>query len=160
MRTAGQDKLLVRTCELAESTRSPPAMIQNWPSSSTLAISAVSPKCQRRITAHICTLIADRLPKYFGQILLEPLAVDADRQDRDPQADVVAIARSEAAGAAIILFEMFPMRRVLQPVCLGRMDKGKGRPVSSEDACRLRRPVSASVLDGGVGQLCLPVFEV
>ena len=46
MRTAGQDKLLVRTCELAESTRSPPAMIQNWPSSSTLAISAVSPKCR------------------------------------------------------------------------------------------------------------------
>ena len=150
----------MRTCELAESTRSPPAMIQNWPSSSPLGIGCKSEMPQRRITAHICTLIADRLPKYFGQILLEPLAVDADRQDRDPQADVVAIARSEAAGAAIILFEMFPMRRVLQPVCLGRMDKGKGRPVSSEDACRLRRPVSASVLDGGVGQLCLPVFEV
>jgi len=34
------------TCELAESTRSPPAMIQNWPASSPLAISAVSPKCR------------------------------------------------------------------------------------------------------------------
>ena len=157
MRTAGQDKLLVRTCELAESTRSPPAMIQNWPSSSPLGIGCKS-EMPQWITAHICTLIADRLPKYFGQILLEPLAVDADRQDRDPQADVVAIARSEAAGAAIIFFEMFPMRRVLQPVCLGRMDKG--RSVSSQDACRLRRPVSASVLDGGVGQQCLPVCEV
>jgi len=147
----------VRTCELAESTRSPPAMIQNWPSSSPLGIGCKS-EMPQWITAHICTLIADRLPKYFGQILLEPLAVDADRQDRDPQADVVAIARSEAAGAAIIFFEMFPMRRVLQPVCLGRMDKG--RSVSSQDACRLRRPVSASVLDGGVGQQCLPVCEV
>ena len=81
MRTAGQDKLLVRTCELAESTRSPPAMIQNWPSSSPLGISCKS-EMPQWITAHICTLIADRLPKYFGQILLEPLAVDADRQDR------------------------------------------------------------------------------
>ena len=132
-------------------------MIQNWPSSSPLGIGCKS-EMPQWITAHICTLIADRLPKYFGQILLEPLAVDADRQDRDPQADVVAIARSEAAGAAIIFFEMFPMRRVLQPVCLGRMDKG--RSVSSQDACRLRRPVSASVLDGGVGQQCLPVCEV
>jgi len=113
---------------------------------------------QRRITAHICTLIADRLPKYFGQILLEPLAVDADRQYRDPQAYVVAIARSGAAGAAIIFFEVYPMGRGLQPVCFGRMDKG--RSVSSQDACRLRRPVSASVLDGGVGQQCLPVCEV
>ncbi len=58
----------------------------------------------------------DRLAEHPGEFVDQSIGVDADRHQGDPQPDVVAVARAEPTGARLILLEMLPVGRVLEPV--------------------------------------------
>jgi hypothetical protein len=58
----------------------------------------------------------DRLAEHPGEFVDQSIGVDADRHQGDPQPDVVAVARAEPTGARLLLLEMLPVGRVLEPV--------------------------------------------
>ncbi len=79
---------------------------------------------QGRVAADVAPLhIREHLAEDLGEFLGQSLGVHADRHQGNPQADIVALVGTEAAGACLVLLDLVPVGRVLEPVHSGGMLK-------------------------------------
>ena len=79
---------------------------------------------ETRIAAKLTRVrLPHSLANNLRQVLGEPVAIHAVRQNGDPQADVVALVRAETAGAAFIVLHLVPMGRVVELIDLAGMNE-------------------------------------